>query len=177
MTETLDTMLTRRLHKTVRPLTHSDEEAIYDLQKSNQAFYDLFLDHHLTRREAVNDLDEVPMQSAAGAKHYLGIFDGLQLVATLDLVVDYPLPQVTWVGQFMWHQDLVSSETAVQWVAASLDTLRDIEAVQVQLLLLEQDKPGQKFWSALGFQPVQRTQIELFGHTVSGQVYLYDLVE
>lgn len=176
MGQTIETVIKKRIQKTIRPLTHQDGDALYSLQRANQDFYDLFLDHHLTKREAVNDLDEKPMNSAAGQKHYLGIFDGETLVATLDLVVDYPLPQVVWIGQFMWRPQTVSSTTAKRWLAAVLETLRELETVQVQLLVLDRDVKAQKFWPALGFSAVQKTQTMVMEQPISATIYQLNML-
>ena len=175
MTQTIATLLQDKLKMTVRELTHADEAALYTLQKANQSFYDLFLDHHLTKREAVADLDETPLRSVEGAKHYLGIFDGDQLLASVDLVVDYPLPQVTWIGQFMWLHGVVSNEQASEWATAVLQLLKSLEAVQVQLMVLKKDSFNQQFWLPLGFEEVADTQAQIHDKTLPVLIYQADL--
>lgn len=159
--QTLAKQLTRQLHYDVRELTHDDEDQIYDLQKQYQAYFDLFLDHKLTKREAVSDLDEVASEAAAAQKHYLGLFKGDKLVATIDLTIDYPLPQLVWLGQFFVDKTVISTAEQSQILNQVLTVLKELTAVQVQLLVLKADQAGLDFYDQAQFERLSETRTQV----------------
>lgn len=169
--ETLATQLEAQLDYEVRPLTHQDEDQIYALQKQHQAYFDLFLDHRLTKQEAIRDLDEVASDATLAQKNYLGLFEQNQLIATLDLTIDYPLPQLVWLGQFFVDAKHLSEADQEAIMATVLTTLKALTAVQVQLLVLKADQPGRHFYEAVGFQPVSETRTRINGQFVDAIVY------
>ena len=72
--QTLARQLAQQLAYDVRELTHlMTRIKSIDLQKQHQKYFDLFLDHKLTKCEAISDLDEVASEATAAQKHYLGL--------------------------------------------------------------------------------------------------------
>lgn len=168
--QTLAKQLSNQLAYDVRELTHDDDDQIYQLQKQHQKFFDLFLDHRLTKREAVSDLDEVAGEAAASQKHYLGLFSGDQLVATLDLTIDYPLPQLVWLGQYFVDESRVSTGERTEILNQILSVLKQLTAVQVQLLVLKADQENRKFYENAQFETVSETRTQV------GQVFMDALI-
>ncbi|MTV82435.1 acetyltransferase [Secundilactobacillus folii] len=173
--QTLVEQLAKRLPYEIRVLTHDDEDQIYGLQQKHQSFFNLFLDHKLTRREAVADLDEVASEAAAAQKYYLGLFSHGTLIATLDLTVDYPLPQLVWLGQYFVDGDAISEEQRAQILTAVLATLKDLTAVQVQLLVLKADTDSQHFYQSVQFEEVSATRSRVGDQFVDVFVYQRNL--
>lgn len=168
--QTLAKQLSKQLPYDVRELTHDDENQIYRLQKQHQAFFDLFLDHKLTKREAVYDLDEVASEAMAAQKHYLGLFTGDKLVATIDLTVDYPLPQLVWLGQYFVDEESISENERTEILNQVLLLLKKLTAVQVQLLVLKDDQAGQNFYAKAQFERVSETRTQV------GQTFMYAII-
>ena len=164
--QTLAKQLANQLSYDVRELTHDDEDQIYQLQKQQQDYFDLFLDHQLTKREAVADLDEVASEATADQKHYLGLFKADKLVATIDLTIDYPAPQLVWLGQFFVDDTSISASERHQILNQVLATLKKLTAVQVQLLVLKADQDSQQFYTQAQFEPVSETR------TKAGSVFM-----
>lgn len=159
--QTLAKQLSKQLPYDVRELTHDDEDQIYQLQKQHQAFFDLFLDHKLTKREAVSDLDEVASEATAAQKHYLGLFTGDKLVATIDLTIDYPLPQLVWLGQYFVDEDRISESDRAKILNQVLAQLKKLTAVQVQLLVLKDDQASRNFYDKVKFEQVSETRTQV----------------
>lgn len=168
--QTLAKQLSNQLNYDVRELTHDDEDAIYQLQKQHQQFFDLFLDHKLTKREAISDLDEVASEASAAQKHYLGLFKDSKLVATIDLTIDYPLPQLVWLGQYFVDENQISTAERTTILNQILAVLKALTAVQVQLLVLKADQPSQDFYENAKFELLSETRTQV------GQVFMDALI-
>lgn len=173
--QTLAEALAKQLPFEVRQLSHQDEDQIYALQQKQRAFFNLILDHKLTKREAVADLDEVASEAAAAQKYYLGLFQANQLVATLDLTIDYPLPQLVWLGQYFVDDDVITNDQRAEILTTTLDTLKSLDAVQVQLLVLKADQASQDFYAAQKFEQVSATRTQVGGQFMDVLVYQRNL--
>lgn len=168
--QTLAKQLSNQLDYDVRDLTHDDDNQIYQLQKQHQKFFDLFLDHKLTKREAVSDLDEIASEATASQKNYLGLFNADQLVATLDLTIDYPLPQLVWLGQYFVDESQVSTSERAKILDQILNVLKQLTAVQVQLLVLKADQANRDFYENAQFETVSETRTQV------GQTFMDALI-
>lgn len=173
--ETLAQTLTNQLPYEVRVLTHADDDEIYRLQQKNQSYFDLFLDHKLTRQEAVADVDELASEAAAAQKYYLGVFNGSKLVAIIDLTVDYPLPQLVWLGQFFVDDAEVTASDRSLILSSVIKTLKALSAVQIQLLVLKADTDNQQFYAGEDFKQVSDTRAKVNDQFVDVWVYQKDL--
>lgn len=158
----------------VRELTHADDDQIYALQKQHQTYFDLFLDHKLTKREAISDLDEIATQAAFSQKHYLGFFKGKDLLATLDLTLDYPLPQLVWIGQYFTDEQ-VSEHKRTDLLKQVLTVLKSLSAVQAQLMVLSGDLEGKQFYNGLAFEAVSEGRVQLGNQFVNVISMMRDL--
>jgi hypothetical protein len=172
--EALATQLSQQLPYEVRALSHEDDAQIYALQKQYQRYFDLFMDHKLTQREATSDLDELAAEAAVAQKQYLGFFDKGQLMGTVDLTIDYPLPQLVWLGQYFTDQS-ISVMQRREMLENILQTLKQLTAVQVQLFVLKADKDGQQFYQQLAFEPISETRTTIAGDWVDVTIYQRNL--
>jgi len=143
---------------TVRALTHADDELIYRFQAAHPAHFDFFQDHPVTRREAIQDVDDVPLNATSDQKAYLGVFEDDQLVLIVDLIIDYPLPSLVWLGLWMPAKDL-SDQRLGELYQSLVKTLRAADAVQLQLSVFMGDRTMPKFWQAQGLAAVQTTTV------------------
>ena len=85
----------------VRRLCPEDVENIYALCKANKTYYKYFKTAP-THENIMEDLSRTPPGKTADDKYFLGFFQKDQtLIAILDLIFDYPKPQVAYIGLFM----------------------------------------------------------------------------
>lgn len=139
---------------TVRQLTHADDELIYRFQAQHPAYFDRFLDHPVTKKEAIQDLDDLPVNAHPEQKAYLGVFEHDQLVLLVDLTLDYPLPSLVWLGLWLPAQQL-SDQQVARYYQSLVQTLRAAGAVQLQLSVYMGDRQAPAFWQAQGLTAVQ----------------------
>lgn len=98
-------------------------------------------------------------------------FDGDTLIASLDLTIDYPGPKIVWVGQYLTDEAVLTDAQKTDLLNQVLETLRQLAAQTVQLILPKRDKSGQKFYEGLKFETVSETKAPLAGSSVDVVVY------
>ncbi|AKP63808.1 acetyltransferase [Levilactobacillus koreensis JCM 16448] len=143
---------------TVRPLTHADDDLIYQFQAAHPDYFDHFQDHPVTRQEAIQDVTDVPLNAQADQKAYLGVFEGDELVVLVDLIIDYPLPSLVWLGMWLPAKSLATAQSAAYYWSL-VKTLRTADAVQLQLSVFMGDRKMKEFWDDLGLTAVQTTTV------------------
>lgn len=155
---------------TVRQLTHEDDDLIYRFQAQHPEYYAHFQDHPVTPREAVQDIDDLPLNAVPAQKAYLGVFDQDQLVLIVDLIIDYPLPSLVWLGLWMPAKTLTTDQQAVLY-RSLVKTLQAAEAVQLQLSVFMGDRTAPQFWTAQGLERVQTTTVVRGDRTANVTIY------
>ena len=106
----------------VRRLTEADVETIYRLCAENPLFYQ-HCPPFVTRESIRDDSRALPPGKTAADKYYLGYFQGGQLAAVLDLILDYPRAQTAFVGFFMLARRLQGRGVGSAIVAEVLQAL------------------------------------------------------
>ncbi|MGV7813167.1 hypothetical protein PJN13_28940, partial [Mycobacterium kansasii] len=87
---------------------------------------------------------------------YLGIFKDQQLIVLVDLIIDYPLPSLVWVGMWLPAKGVSSVELA-SYYQSLVTTLKTAGAVQLQLSNFMGDRQMKQFWEDQGLVAVQTT--------------------
>ncbi|GEO69014.1 hypothetical protein [Levilactobacillus acidifarinae] len=155
---------------TVRELTHADDDLIYQFQAQHPDYFGHFQDHPVTRQEAVQDVDDVPLNATHDQKTYLGVFENDQLVLIVDLIVDYPLPSLVWLGLWLPAKSL-SDQRRGELYQSLVQTLQAADAVQLQLSVFMGDRQAPAFWDAQGLTKVQTTTVVRGERTANVTIY------
>ena len=155
---------------TVRNLTHADDDLIYAFQAQHPDYFAHFQDHPVTRQEAIQDVDDVPVTATGEQKAYLGVFAGEQLVLIVDLMIDYPLPSLVWLGLWLPAATLSLARQADLYRSLT-QTLRAADAVQLQLSVFMGDRQAPVFWEAQGLVKVQTTTVVRGERTANVTIY------
>ncbi|WP_125583262.1 acetyltransferase [Levilactobacillus cerevisiae] len=142
----------------VRPLTHNDDELIYQFQASHPEYFDHFQDHPVTRQEAIQDVTDLPLNAQPEQKAYLGVFQNGELQVLVDLIIDYPLPSLVWLGMWLPAKDLAPADSAA-FYHSLVTTLQAADAVQLQLSVFMGDRQMKQFWEDLGLAAMQTTAV------------------
>lgn len=143
---------------TVRPLTHADDELIYHFQAAHPDYFAHFQEHPVTRQEAIQDVTDIPLNATPDQKAYLGIFRDGDLQVLVDLIIDYPLPSLVWLGMWLPAKSL-SDADAAGFYRSLVDTLKAADAVQLQLSVFMGDRKMKQFWEAQGLAAMQTTAV------------------
>lgn len=84
----------------VRRLEQKDVEAVYELCQSNPQFYE-FHPPFVTRESIMEDMAALPPGKTMADKYFMGFWEEGELIAILDLVINYPQDKVAYIGLFM----------------------------------------------------------------------------
>ncbi|KRN02433.1 acetyltransferase [Levilactobacillus senmaizukei DSM 21775 = NBRC 103853] len=156
--------------ETVRELTHADDDLIYQFQVAHPDYFNHFQDHPVTRQEAIQDVTDLPFKALPEQKAYLGVFHQGHLVLIVDLIIDYPLPSLVWLGLWMADKSLTHDDQRTLY--QSLKTvLQRVEAVQLQLNVFMGDRDATTFWQDCGLTPIRTTSIVREARTANVTIY------
>lgn len=142
----------------VRPLTHDDDTLIYQFQASHPEYFAHFQEHPVTRQEAIQDVTDIPLNAQPEQKAYLGIFQDGELQVLVDLIIDYPLPSLVWLGMWL-PAKTVTTEQSAAFYASLVETLKAAGAVQLQLSVFMGDRQMKQFWEDRGLAAMQTTAL------------------
>ena len=134
----------------VRRLREEDVPILLSLCRSNPQYY-RFCPPDPTPDSVRAELSALPPRTAPEDKHYLGFFDGEALVAVLDLITGYPVPELAFWGFFMVdaaRQGRGLGSALVEELCAAL-AARGFRAVR--LGRVEGNPQPERFWRKNGF--------------------------
>lgn len=135
----------------------SDRQAgqILKLMRSNPKFF-RFEPPTPSLRSVKTDLVRVPPHTLLDQKLYLGYFQGDQLVAILDLILDYPKEMQAWIGLLMVAHNQQKQGLGRQIVQDLEGALARARFAHIELAVRPNNEPALKFWAANGYQTINR---------------------
>ena len=135
----------------VRRLCPEDVENIYALCKANKTYYKYFKTAP-THENIMEDLSRTPPGKTADDKYFLGFFQKDQtLIAILDLIFDYPKPQVAYIGLFMLHVSEQGKGTGSNIMKGVFKQLANQGITCVRLGCIHGNVEAASFWKHNGF--------------------------
>ena len=84
----------------VRKLDENDVDIIYDMSCKNDIFYQ-YHPPFVTRESILDDMGALPPGKGYDDKFYVGFFENDSLVGLMDLILDYPEKEISFIGLFM----------------------------------------------------------------------------
>ena len=84
----------------VRKLDENDVDIIYDMSCKNDIFYQ-YHPPFVTRKSILDDMGALPPGKGYDDKFYVGFFENDSLVGLMDLILDYPEKEISFIGLFM----------------------------------------------------------------------------
>ena len=134
----------------VRRMTEADIADVYQLARGNRRFYRT-IGIRPSRENLTEVISDVPKGAAPAGKHFVGFFDGDDLVAVLDLITGYPEPDDAFIGWFM-----VDAERQGRGVGSNI--FADVRAAlsaqgydHLEVICPQMSESGRAFWEAQGF--------------------------
>jgi len=81
----------------VRALTKQDIETVFSLCRENHIFYQ-YHPPFVTRESILEDMSALPPEKGYEDKYYIGFFQDAELIAVMDLILDYPQHRIAFIG-------------------------------------------------------------------------------
>lgn len=142
----------------VRALGPQDLPAALVLCLGNPLFY-----QHCppapTPEGLAEDLTALPPRKTMADKHYVGFFDGDQLVALLDLIEGYPTPDIAFIGFFMLDVTRQGQGLGSDMVEELCRALADRGFSAVRLGWVRGNEQATHFWHKNGFVETGATNV------------------
>ena len=131
-------------------LTEADLPALLELCLGNAAYYS-YIRCTPDRENLREQLTVLPPGAALEQKQFLGRWDGADLTAILDLILDWPRPGVAYIGWLMVARSRQGSGIGWQTVTQLAEQLKTKGYHTLRLGCVEDNLPGLTFWRACGF--------------------------
>ncbi|MFC6163576.1 GNAT family N-acetyltransferase [Lactiplantibacillus dongliensis] len=136
----------------IRLLTAADQQALFDLERSNPGYRESLGAGELTLAEIQSDLTAHPEQVSADQKQVFGFYLATHLVAVLDILNQYPEQDFIFIGLLMvgapYQRRSVGKVIATGLMQAALKS--GIHCLQ--LTRVTADTGVAAFWHQLDFE-------------------------
>ena len=134
----------------VRPLTDEDTDTVFRLCRENTLYYE-YCPPFVTPDSIRRDMRALPPRKTMEDKHYLGFFDGKELIAVLDLIDGYPDPETAFFGFFMTDVRTQGRGAGSRLSGEICEELKNQGYREVRLCRVKGNPQPEAFWRKNGF--------------------------
>lgn len=131
---------------TVKKLNEDDIDMIVHLCKNNKIFYE-YHPPYATRESIMKDMKALPPNKGYEDKYYVGYFMESQLIAVMDLILDYPEEKSALIGFFMVDVTFQGQNIGTHIIEDCVSCLSDIGYQKIQLAIDEGNPQSEAFWT------------------------------
>ena len=135
---------------TVRLMTEAELPAMLELCRGNPQYYE-HCPPVVSEQSLREDLAALPPRTAPEDKHYLGFYDGSELIALLDLITGFPKPEIAFWGFFMMKADRQGRGEGSALVSELCAALARMGYRSVRLGWVQTNPQASHFWKKNGF--------------------------
>ncbi len=136
----------------VRRLTSADLPEALLLCEGNPQYY-LHCPPPVTKESILHDMTVLPPRTAPKDKYYLGFFDDNELIAIMDLILNYPNAKTAFVGFFMLKREKQGAGLGSKIVSECFSELSRLGYEYIRLGYSENNPQSKAFWRKNGFSP------------------------
>lgn len=148
----------------VNQLEVKDIPEILSLCKGNPLYYKYYKPE-ASAESIENDLYALPPGKTLEDKYFVGLYDGQQMVAVLDLIVGYPNIKSAYIGWFMVHKEYQGDGLGTRLVCEIIDYLAEKKFRDVQLCYVKGNEQAETFWLKNKFTPIDE-EVERQDYTI-----------
>lgn len=136
----------------VRRLEKCDAQTVLDLYESNPLYFE-HCPPPPTIQSVEYDMCALPDGKSIADKHFVGFFDGNNLVAVLDLIEKYPDKQTVFIGLFLVAAAYQGRGVGSKIVSSCFKQLAAEGYTHVRLGYVKTNPQAKSFWQKLGLVP------------------------
>lgn len=140
----------------IKKITKDDYNDIYNLELSNIDFYMCTQGHAITYEEAIQDTIELPPNTLAEQKYYIGFYDNDKLIAVMDYIEHYPSNGIVWIGFFMIDNSVKRKKLGTKIITEFIKSLKKNDISKLQLGCFETNVVGLGFWHSFNMHELRR---------------------
>lgn len=135
---------------TVRRMTESDIDRIYELSVGNPLFYQ-YCPPFVTKESIRKDMEALPPGTTGEDKFYVGFFEDGRLIAVMDLVLNYPDARTSFIGLFMMAREKQGQGIGSRIVSGCASYIRSLGYEFIRLGYAKGNPQSESFWKKNGF--------------------------
>ena len=131
-------------------LSERDIDSVLELCLGNPLYYQFFPPIE-TKESIARDMVARPTGTTSDDKYYLGIYDGVKLIAVLDLILNYPDKNTAFIGFFMVSADCQKRGLGTVLIKDIIDCLYANGYEYTRLGYVKGNPQPRAFWHKNGF--------------------------
>lgn len=149
----------------VRKLDRSDVEMIYDMSYENHIFYQ-YHPPFVTRESILEDMEALPPGKNDDDKFYVGFFEKENLVAIMDLILDYPEKEIAFIGLFMTNIQCQNKGIGSEIISEIVMHLKLLGYKKIRLGVDKGNLQSYSFWSKNNFKTIGQNEYILMERVI-----------
>ncbi len=153
----------------VRALGERDAEAVFEFCRQHRDYY-LYCAAEPSLEQVRRDMALLPEGVSPEQKHYLGFFDGAEMVAVMDFIEVYPDDETCYIGFFMMDHRLQGRGLGSAIIAGAADCFRSMGVRRLRLAIASDNPQANHFWKKNGFQVVKSVEMDGWTALVADRV-------
>ncbi len=146
----------------VQKLDENDVDIIYDMSCKNDIFYQ-YHPPFVTRESILDDMEALPPGKDYDDKFYVGSFENDSLVGLMDLILDYPEKEISFIGLFMTDTRYQNRGVGSQIISDMISCLKSYGYQEIQLGVDKGNPQSYSFWIKNKFTPIREDTYILMG--------------
>ena len=135
----------------VKELGEKDVAAIYELSVGNPLFY-RHCPPFVTRGSILADMDALPPDTAPSDKYYIGFYQEDELIAVMDLILNFPNKETAFIGLFMMKKEWQGKGIGSTIVGECLQAVKRYGYRFARLAFAKGNPQSEAFWKKNGFE-------------------------
>lgn len=147
----------------VVPISESNVRDVWEMMKGNEYFYSKTQDHEVTMGECVDDITALPPGKSLEDKTYVGIYEGGELIAAVDLIDGYPYEKTGYLGLLMLAASKHGMSIGKQILDGITASAREKGFEYIELACHKTNEIGLAFWSKNGFEVIRESERKIDG--------------
>lgn len=136
----------------VRQITTEDIPTVYELCKGNPYYYE-HMKMQPTIKNLTESMTELPPGKALDDKYFVGFWEDDNLIAILDLIIEYPNEETGFIGWFMMNQDKQGNDVGSEIVQEILACMKNMNLQKARLAYIKGNRQAEHFWLKNEFTP------------------------
>ncbi len=140
----------------IRRLKETDIENVYELMRENPLYF-RHCPPMATQQSILEDMKALPPGTAYEDKYYIGYFKDAQLVAVMDLILNFPDGETAFIGFFMMNKGFQGKGIGTEIFRECCAGLKEEGYQHIRLGFAKGNPQSEAFWTKNGFH---RTGVE-----------------
>jgi len=148
----------------VKQILEEDIWDVYSLCKGNSTYY-THKKSEPTIENMKEDLTALPPGKTIKDKHYMGFYKENQLIAIMDLIIEYPNDNTAFIGLFMLNKEYQGFGIGTKIIYDALNFLKKEGYGYARLGYIKGNLESENFWIKNKFNPTG-IEVEKENYTV-----------